>query len=162
MLDGSVSGGNLSYDDLLQSSPDLTHFPEAADDDTTVIMFTAGTTGVPKGVLLTHDSFSSYLLSTVMPADPEVEETNLLSVPLYHIAGLQATLAAIYGGRTLAIMRQFDPLEWLNLAQSQRANRAMLVPTMLKHLMDHRRVQRDCHPRLRSSPLRLPGACRWR
>jgi acyl-CoA synthetase (AMP-forming)/AMP-acid ligase II len=113
------------------------HFPEAADDDITVIMFTAGTTGVPKGVLLTHDSFSSYLLSTVMPADPEVEETNLLTVPLYHIAGLQAALAAVYGGRTLALMRQFDPLEWLNVAQTHQANRAMLVPTMLKRLMDH-------------------------
>jgi acyl-CoA synthetase (AMP-forming)/AMP-acid ligase II len=137
VLDGAVSGGNLSYDTLLQASPEMLHFPEAADDDTTVIMFTAGTTGVPKGVLLTHDSFSSYLLSTVMPADPDVEEINLLSVPLYHIAGLQAALAAIYGGRTLAMLRQFDPLEWLNMAQAQRANRAMLVPTMLKHLMDH-------------------------
>ncbi|MFQ6028021.1 MAG: class I adenylate-forming enzyme family protein [Dehalococcoidia bacterium] len=137
VIDAPGTGDNLSYDSLLQASPDPLHFPEAADDDTTVIMFTAGTTGVPKGVLLTHDSFSSYLLSTVMPADPEVEETNLLSVPLYHIAGLQAALAAIYGGRTLAVMRQFEPLEWLNVAQAHRANRAMLVPTMLKRVMDH-------------------------
>jgi acyl-CoA synthetase (AMP-forming)/AMP-acid ligase II len=137
VLDAVPTGGNLGYESLLESSTDPLHFPEAADDDTTVIMFTAGTTGVPKGVLLTHDSFSSYLLSTVMPADPEVEETNLLAVPLYHIAGLQAALAAVYGGRTLAMLRQFDPLEWLTVAQTHRANRAMLVPTMLKRLMDH-------------------------
>ena len=68
-------------------------------------------------------------------------ETNLLSVPFYHIAGLQAALAAIYGGRTLAIMRQFEPAEWLDLAQGQRVNRAMLVPTMLKQLMDHPRFR---------------------
>ena len=136
-LDCPAEDGRHSYDTLLQAPPDELHFPEGDDDATTVIMFTSGTTSVPKGVQLTHDSFASYLLSTVEPADPEVEETNLLTVPIYHIAGLQAALASIYGGRTLAIMRQFDPQEWLTLAQDCRVNRAMLVPTMLKRLMDY-------------------------
>ena len=138
ILDGRASGDNNSYEQLLaESSPDQMHFPEAGDGDTTVIMFTAGTTGVPKGVMLTHDSFSSYLLATVEPADPDVEESNLITVPFYHIAGLQAALAAVYGGRTLVVMRQFEPVEWLRLVQEKGANRAMLVPTMLKHLMEH-------------------------
>ena len=140
VMDGAASGGRLGYAELLsEAMPDQLHFPEAGDDDTTVIMFTAGTTGVPKGVMLTHDSFASYLLATVNPADPEEEETNLLTVPLYHIAGLQAMLAAVYGGRTMVIMRQFDPVEWLSLVQQHRANRAMLVPTMLKQLLDNPR-----------------------
>ena len=101
------------------------------------MLFRSGTTGVPKGVMLTHESFSGLLLSTVNPADPDVEESNLLTVPLYHIAGLQASLAAIYGGRTMLIMRQFEPEEWMRLAQNHRADRAMLVPTMLKHVMEH-------------------------
>ena len=138
LLDGEATGSHRSYDALLsESSPDQMHFPEAGDEDTTVIMFTAGTTGVPKGVMLTHDSFSSYLLATVEPADPEIEESNLITVPFYHIAGLQAALAAVYGGRTLVVMRQFDPGEWLRLAQEKQVNRAMLVPTMLKHIMEH-------------------------
>jgi len=140
VLDGKTAGEMVSWDELLAgASDDELHFPEAKDDDTTVIMFTAGTTGVPKGVMLTHESFSSYLLATVTPADPEAEETNLLTVPLYHIAGLQASLAAVYGGRSLVLMRQFDPVEWLTAVQTYRANRAMLVPTMLKHLMEHPR-----------------------
>ena len=136
---GEIAGENAaSYEALLDAaSPDQMHFPEAGDGDTTVIMFTAGTTGVPKGVMLTHDSFSSYLLATVDPADPDVAETNLITVPFYHIAGLQAALAAVYGGRTLVVMRQFEPAEWLRLVEEHRANRAMLVPTMLKHLMEH-------------------------
>jgi acyl-CoA synthetase (AMP-forming)/AMP-acid ligase II len=138
LLDNAAPGEYLSYDKLLVSGDEeQLHFPEAGDDATAVIMFTAGTTGVPKGVMLTHDSFSSYILSTVSPADPDTEETNLLTVPFYHIAGLQAALAAVYGGRTLVIMRQFEPVEWLTLAQQYRVNRAMLVPTMLKRLMDH-------------------------
>ena len=138
VLDGESGNGRVSYDELLAgASPDQMHFPEARDEDTTVIMFTAGTTGVPKGVMLTHDSFSSYLLATVDPADPDVEESNLITVPFYHIAGLQAALAAVYGGRTLVVMRQFEPVEWMQLAQEHRADRAMLVPTMLKHIMEH-------------------------
>ena len=139
ILDGEPQGGTY-YDALMASaSDDELLFPEAEDDDTTVIMFTAGTTGVPKGVMLTHDSFSSFLLATVNPADPDVEESNLLTVPLYHIAGLQAALAAVYGGRTLIVMRQFEPVEWMGLVQDNRADRAMLVPTMLKQVMDHPR-----------------------
>ena len=138
LLDGEADGAHKNYEALLaESSPDQMHFPEAGDEDTTVIMFTAGTTGVPKGVMLTHDSFSSYLLATVEPADPEIEESNLITVPFYHIAGLQAALAAVYGGRTLVVMRQFEPGEWLSLAHENQVNRAMLVPTMLKHLMAH-------------------------
>ena len=138
ILDGEASGNNKNYEELLAvSPPDQMHFPESDDEDTTVIMFTAGTTGVPKGVMLTHESFSGLLLSTVNPADPDVEESNLLTVPLYHIARLQASLAAIYGGRTMLIMRQFEPEEWMRLAQNHRADRAMLVPTMLKHVMEH-------------------------
>ena len=142
LLDGPDSAGApdgvQSYEELLRTGEaEQVLFPEGDDEDTTVIMFTAGTTGVPKGVMLTHESFSGYLLSNVEPADPDVSETNLLTVPFYHIAGLQAALAAVYGGRTLVVMRQFEPLEWLSLVQEHRANRAMLVPTMLKRLMDH-------------------------
>ena len=103
-----------------------------------MVMFTAGTTGSPKGVMLSHDSFSSYILSNVSPPEIESEEKNILTVPLYHIAGIQAVMAAIYGGRTLIIQRQFEPVEWMTLVQEEKANRAMMVPTMLKMLMDHK------------------------
>jgi acyl-CoA synthetase (AMP-forming)/AMP-acid ligase II len=141
VLDDAATGTRPAYEHLLaKADPGQTHFPEADDQDTTVIMFTAGTTGVPKGVMLTHDSFSSYLLATVAPADPDIEESNLITVPFYHIAGLQAALAAVYGGRTLVVMQQFEPVEWMEQVQRYQANRAMLVPTMLKQLMDHPRL----------------------
>jgi len=100
------------------------------------LMFTAGTTGRPKGVPLTHSSFVSYMLNNVTPVDPEIEEVNLLTVPLYHVAGIQAMLAATYGGRTLAMMRQFEVKDWMKTVQETKANRAMLVPTMLKRVID--------------------------
>jgi acyl-CoA synthetase (AMP-forming)/AMP-acid ligase II len=124
------------YEDLLaRSSPDDV-VADIGDEDVTILMFTAGTTGRPKGVPLTHHSFVSYMLTNVSPVDPEIEEVNLLTVPLYHVAGTQAVLAATYGGRTLAMMRQFEVKDWMKTVQETKANRAMLVPTMLKRVID--------------------------
>ena len=125
------------YDDLLSQACPEERFPSAADDDLVVLLFTAGTTGTPKGVMLTHESFTSYILANVEPPDPETEEKNILTVPLYHVAGLQAVLSAIYGGRTLIVQKQFEPKEWMTLVQQERVDRAMLVPTMLKSVMEH-------------------------
>ena len=62
----------------------------------------------------------SYLLENVEPANPNVEETTLLTVPLYHVAGMQAVFSAIYGGRTLVIMKQFEIKEWLETVQTEK------------------------------------------
>ncbi|MFH1484587.1 MAG: long-chain-fatty-acid--CoA ligase [Chloroflexota bacterium] len=135
-LDGKQDG-YLFYEDVIASNPADDVFTEIADEDTTILMYTAGTTGFPKGVMLSHNSFSIYVMDNVTPADPELEERNILTVPLYHVAGIQAMMAAIYGGRTLIMERQFDPKEWMQLVEKEKANRAMMVPTMLKQLMDH-------------------------
>ncbi len=129
--------GWLTYSDMIEESEEADLWPLSDDDDLTVLMFTAGTTGFPKGVMLSHNSFSSYILSNVSPADPEIDESNILTVPLYHIAGMQAMMSAIYGGRRLIIQRQFEPTEWMRLVETEQADRAMVVPTMLKMLMDH-------------------------
>jgi len=128
--------GKLYYEKLISSSPADEFISEIGDDDITILMYTAGTTGRPKGVPLTHDGFVSYVLGNVEPASPEIGERNLLSVPLYHVAGIQAMLAAVYGGRTMVMMRQFDVKEWLENVEREQATRAMLVPTMLKMIID--------------------------
>ena len=128
--------GFVFYDDLLANSSDEERFPTADGDDVTIIMFTAGTTGTPKGVMLSHNSFTSYILANVEPVDMDTAEKNILTVPLHHIAGVQAVMAAVYGGRTLVLQRQFDEEGWMKLVQEEKVNRAMMVPTMLKRLMD--------------------------
>ncbi|MFC2001403.1 class I adenylate-forming enzyme family protein [Chloroflexota bacterium] len=127
----------LNYEDIILSSSAEEVVTEIDDSDTTILMYTAGTTGFPKGVMLSHNSFALYVLENVTPAAPELEEGNILTVPLYHVAGIQAMMAAIYGGRTLVMERQFDAKEWMELVEKEKANRAMMVPTMLKQLLDH-------------------------
>ena len=129
--------GMLYYEDMISSSPAEEVVTDIGDDDTTILMYTAGTTGVPKGVMLSHNSFAIYVLENVTPADPELVEKNILTVPLYHVAGIQAMMAAIYGGRTLVMERQFEPKEWMELVETEKVNRAMIVPTMLKQLIEH-------------------------
>ena len=133
----SDSGGITYYEDLinLSSSDELTC--DIGDEDITILMYTSGTTGRPKGVPLRHNAFVTYVLDNVDPASPDIEERNLLTVPLYHVAGIQAMLAAIYGGRTLVLMKQFEVKEWLETIQREKATRAMLVPTMLKRVIDN-------------------------
>ncbi len=126
----------LFYEDLIaKGSPDDPAC-EIGENDVTILMFTAGTTGRPKGVPQTHNSFSVYALQNVEPVNPDTAEVNILTVPLYHVAGIQAMLAATYGGRTIAMMRQFETKEWMETVQREKANRAMLVPTMLKWIID--------------------------
>ena len=135
-LDSNADGW-LEYESLISNDSAVEIIPESSDDDLTMLMFTSGTTGFPKGVMLSHKSFSSYILSNVNPADMDLEERNILTVPLYHIAGVQSFMAAIYGGRTLIIQKQFQPDLWMELVQKEKANRAMMVPTMLKMIIDH-------------------------
>jgi acyl-CoA synthetase (AMP-forming)/AMP-acid ligase II len=127
---------HLFYEDLIASAGSDEVAVDIGDEDVTALMYTAGTTGRPKAVPLLHSGFISYVLENVEPANPEIEERNLLTVPLYHVAGMQAMLAGAYGGRTLVLMRQFEVKEWLKTVQQERITRAMLVPTMLKWVVD--------------------------
>jgi acyl-CoA synthetase (AMP-forming)/AMP-acid ligase II len=128
--------GRPFYEDFINSSSSDDILAEIEDEAVTILMYTAGTTGRPKGVPLRHSSFASYVLENVDPADPEVEERGLLTVPLYHVAGMQAMLAGVYAGRTLVLMRQFEVKEWMKTIQAERVSRTMLVPTMLKWVID--------------------------
>jgi acyl-CoA synthetase (AMP-forming)/AMP-acid ligase II len=132
-IDGEEKG---NYEELIAAQPIDDIMAEIADDDTTILLFTSGTTGRPKAVPLRHDAFVVYALDNVEPANPDIEERNILTVPLYHVAGIQSMFPAIYGGRTLVMMRQFELKEWMETVEREKATRAMLVPTMLKWIVD--------------------------
>jgi len=136
---GGKYEGMLSYDELIASgSAEEKTFAEVKDEDIAMLLFTAGTTGFPKGVPQDNNAYSSYVLSNVEPPDMEAPaETNVLVMPLYHVAGMQALMAGIYGGRTIALMRQFDEKEWFETVQREKATRVMVVPTMLKRIVEY-------------------------
>ncbi len=132
-----TAGGRMeSYEDLFLHSSGEEIVPADDPEEVTILMYTAGTTGRPKAVPLRQEALVTYILENVEPASPEVNEKNLVVVPLYHVAGIQAMLAGIYGGRTLVLMRQFETGPWLEAVQKEQVSRVMLVPTMLKRILD--------------------------
>ena len=127
----------LHYDDLIeQGSPDIEE-AEVEEDDLSILMYTSGTTSLPKGVMLTYGGFTNYVIGTVEMADGTPRGTSLLCAPLYHIAGTMNIMTALWNGRKIAVLRQFDTKEWLKTVQSEQVTHAFVVPTMLKQLIDH-------------------------
>ena len=101
-----------------------------------LLVYTAGTTSTPKAVILNHSSFCEFALNNLNPPDPEFNEVNLLSVPLYHVAGIQTLISGIYSARTTVIQDQFEAVDWMKSIQKFNVNRVMVVPTMLKQIID--------------------------
>jgi acyl-CoA synthetase (AMP-forming)/AMP-acid ligase II len=134
----SPTAGLRSYDDLLAVGSEDEVFIDVDEDEPSVLIFTSGTTAMPKGVELTYMNLSLYVVNTMSPADPTAEhEKTLLSVTIAHVAGITAILSSIWGGRTLVILPQFDPEAWLTAVERERVTHAFVVPTMLKRLMDY-------------------------
>ena len=98
-------------------------------------IFTSGTTAAPKAALLRHANLLSYILGTVEFASASEDEAALVCVPPYHIAGIAALLSSIYAMRRILLLPAFEPDAWLQLASSERATNAFVVPTMLSRII---------------------------
>jgi len=130
--------GMANYEDLLAAHEPEEIFTDVEDMDPTIIIYTSGTTALPKGVVLTYLGMSVYVTNTVEPADPAAEDVDVLlvSVPFYHVAGATTMLSSVWGGRKMVILAQFDPAAWLEAVQTHRVTHSFVVPTMLKRIMD--------------------------
>ncbi len=128
--------GMQNYEDIIARYEPEEVFAEVDDNDLTVLLYTSGTTALPKGVALTYLSLSVYVTNTVEPANPETHDIMMLSVPVYHVAGTTAIMSSIWGGRTLVVLPQFEPHAWLEAVQKEKVTHSFVVPTMLKRIMD--------------------------
>jgi long-chain acyl-CoA synthetase len=129
----------LHVDDLLGEPADGFVAEDVDDDDTTILMYTSGTTSRPKGVVLTHNDFTAYVCGNTELADGTPRGAALLAAPLYHIAGATNVMTTMFTGRKLVVLRQFDAGEWLAAVARERVTHAFVVPTMMKQLIDHAR-----------------------
>jgi len=109
---------------------------EVEDEDTSILMYTSGTTSLPKGVMLSFNDFTAYVTANVELADGTDRGVALVCVPFYHIAGTTAYMTNVWTGRKLVIMAQFDAKMWLNLVETERVTHAFVVPTMMKQVID--------------------------
>jgi acyl-CoA synthetase (AMP-forming)/AMP-acid ligase II len=108
---------------------------EDAGDGIAVQIFTSGTTAAPKAALLRHANLVAYILGSVEFGSAQPTDGALVSVPPYHVAGIAALLSSIYAMRRILLLPAFDPDAWLDLAASERATSAFVVPTMLARII---------------------------
>jgi len=133
----SPTPGMLDFEKLVaDGSPDIDD-AEVDESDVSILMYTSGTTSLPKGVMLTYGDFTNYVVGTVEMADGSDRGTSLLCAPLYHIAGTANIMTAIWAGRKIVVLKQFEPKEWLEAVHKEKITHAFVVPTMLKQLIDH-------------------------
>lgn len=113
------------------------NFADVDSNDLAILLYTSGTTSRPKGVMITYGQLTTYIMGHSEAADGTDRGSTIISVPSYHVAGATSICNAIYTGRRLILLRQFDASEWLHAVETEKATQAFLVPTMMSWVMDH-------------------------
>lgn len=131
-LDGSLDD---DHEVLIEQGREGCHEFVVADEDILGIMFTSGTTGLPKGVMQSHRMLKSMLFSgwELMPRHGDVRYT---ASPLFHIAGQFIVLLQVATGATSLITTQFDPETTAGAIASGTLTGCFLVPTMIASVLD--------------------------
>jgi fatty-acyl-CoA synthase len=130
--------GDDSYTALVDSSGPRHSATDVSLDHPSVILYTSGTTGRPKGAVLTHGNLTFNVMNQLAHADVLSSDTALCMAPLFHAAGLgQVSLPTLFKGGTVVVAPRFDPGVVLALIAEQRITSFSSVPTMLQLLCDH-------------------------
>ncbi|MEJ5347952.1 MAG: long-chain-fatty-acid--CoA ligase [Desulfosoma sp.] len=107
-------------EDLLTDAPALTPVP-VEDDDTAEILYTSGTTGKPKGCVLTHRSVVMAAITGALALKMDEKDRLLMAMPIWHSSPLNNWfLGAFYVGATTILLREYHPLHFLQTVQNDR------------------------------------------
>ena len=106
-------------------------FPDIPDDSPALIMYTSGTTGRPKGAVLTHSNLAGQAMTQMFTNGADItNDIGFIGVPLFHIAGVGNTIIGLLLGRPTVIypLGAFDPGELLDVLESEQVTGIFLVP----------------------------------
>jgi long-chain acyl-CoA synthetase len=128
------TAANLLTDEKTNTPP----VAENIDDRDALVLFTSGTTGLPKAIGITQGQLSARITGVATPFSVDKPPTiSMMSVPFFHIGGAIGVLGNLYAGNTYVVQTRFDAGEWLRIVQENRVTSTFMVPTMLQRILDH-------------------------
>ena len=137
LVDGGGDGRTLSFSEETGVETDRVHTLERRAGDLAVILYTSGTTGVPKGVALSHDNLESNARSAAQLYELDRQDWAVAVLPLSHSYGLTVMNAGHILGTRAALLRWFNPEEVLKTIQAFKATSMSGVPTMFVYLLNY-------------------------
>jgi long-chain acyl-CoA synthetase len=108
--------------------------PAVREGRDALLLFTSGTTGLPKPVLVPWGTLTERLAPYV---DPPAPQMRLLCVPTHHVGGLIGGLVCFVGNHSVVVQPRFEAGEWLRLMAEHKVQLTFMVPTMLARVADH-------------------------
>jgi long-chain acyl-CoA synthetase len=127
--------GYLSYEALLSNASPEYAAPPIDEDELMGLFYTSGTTGEPKGVMLTHANIVANVRHVEAAYHYDADSIYLHSAPMFHLADGAATFSYASRGSTQVFIPRFEPQATLEAIQRERVTHALLVPTMINFVL---------------------------
>lgn len=136
IIGGAADPDGIGFEDLLDLGSDgpLPLLPTAPD--TAIIGYTSGTTGRPKGAMITHANLITSQFCTATYWGLSLDDTYLVSVPIAHRTGLSRLIACFCLGITLVVMPRFDAPQAVDLIVKHQVNVVGTVPTVARLILE--------------------------
>ncbi|MBN1547930.1 MAG: long-chain-fatty-acid--CoA ligase [Syntrophaceae bacterium] len=131
----SPADGYLFYEELVKDASAAPPKVQVDEDDMAILMYTGGTTGMPKGVMLSHRNILSSAHGLIIGHSFTRNDTGCFSIPIFHIS-LWAVLCILMVQGTVVIMRRPDLQQLLPTIQNEKCTHMVLVPTLLTWILD--------------------------
>jgi acyl-CoA synthetase (AMP-forming)/AMP-acid ligase II len=147
--EGATPDGMLSYESLIDQSQPVED-ARRGDADLAGVFYTGGTTGFPKGVMLSHAGLYVNALSIVAEGAVRDGDVGLHAAPMFHLADGAFMNAMFACGGTHVMIPAFAPVAVLQAIERERITASLLVPTMIQMTVDHPDVPKHDLSSLRS------------
>ena len=139
----------LAYDVAVDGHSEEEPVIGAYDADLLYIMYTSGTTGLPKGVMHSHETQLWSVLTIAATADFRLGDRYINPMPMFHVGALTPVLTCTYKGVTHVLMRTFDPVKAWEIIDSESVDNGLMVPAMLTFMHQIHDPAKHKHTNLR-------------